>query len=212
MTGLDSTAGAAPCPGPPTVDGLIGGDDPVLPLFLPGAVLSLVVAILVSGPVARALATRRFVAILLVLSVGAIVSATLTPLGGTLVFDGGAAGACDLSRLGPPPLGALRRLTDTSLNVALFVPLGLAIALLPRTRRTGAVLAGAILFPVVIEATQLLVPAISRGCESADVIDNLLGLAVGLGVGVALRALARAGGRVPAASTGAAAPGDHPSA
>lgn len=212
MTRLDGAAATDRAPGPPTVDGLVLGDDPTLPFFLPGAALSLVVALLVAGPVARVLATRRSVASLLVLSVGVILSATLTPLGGTLVFDGGVPGSCDLSRLGPPPLGALRRVTDTSLNVVLFVPLGLAIALLPRTRRTGAVLVGAALLPVAIEATQLLVPAISRGCESADVVDNLLGLAVGLAIGGGLRAVASRAGRRRATGPGAPAGGDGPSA
>ncbi len=158
--------------------------------MLPGIAVSAVVSVLVGGVVARALDTRRAVATLLVFSLGVIVSATLTPLGGDLVLDGGVAGTCDLSRLSLPPLGFFRGLNDASLNVLLFVPLGVAIALLPRTRRTAVVTIGALLLPLAIEATQLLVPAISRGCESADVIDNLVGLAVGLVAGVALRALA----------------------
>lgn len=202
MTARTVAAGLGHSPRPPVVDGLITGDDPTLPFFLPGVVVSVVLAALIAGPVARALATRRSVAMLLIASIGVIVSATLTPLGGTLAFDGGAAGSCDLSRLGPPPLGALRRITDTSLNVALFIPLGFAIALLPRSRQAGAVLLGAVLLPFAIELTQLLVPAISRGCESADVIDNLLGLAVGLAAGTALRMLS-----TRARWSGAAAPG-----
>lgn len=191
-----------PRPAPASLSGLVGGNDAALPWLLPGILISAVVSVLLGGVVARALETRWAVATLLVFSLGVIVSATLTPLGGTLAFDGGAAGSCDLSRLGPPPLGALRRITDTSLNVALFIPLGVAIALLPRSRRAGAVLLGAVLFPFAIELTQLLVPAISRGCESADVIDNLLGLAIGLAAGTALRMLS-----TRARWSGAAAPG-----
>lgn len=201
MTARTVAAGLGYGPRPSAVDGLISGDDPTLPLFLPGVVVSVVLAALVAGPVARALATRRSVAMLLIVSIGVIVSATLTPLG-TVAFDGGAAGSCDLSRLGPPPLGALRRITDTSLNVALFIPLGLAISLLPRSRQAGAVLVGAVLFPFAIELTQLLVPAISRGCESADVIDNLLGLAVGLAAGTALRMVSTWAARRASAAQG----------
>jgi glycopeptide antibiotics resistance protein len=146
--------------------------------------------VLIGGVVARALDSRRAVATLLVFSLGVIVSATLTPLGGDLVLEGGTSWTCDLSRLGFPPLGVFRGLNDASLNVLLFLPLGVAIALLPRSRRTVAVAIGALLLPVVVETTQLIVPALSRGCESADVIDNMIGLAVGFIGGVALRALA----------------------
>ena len=92
-----------------------------------------------------------------------------------------------MDHVGPPPLGLLRGLNDVSLNVALFVPLGFAIALLPRSRRSLAVLVAAIAFPFVIEATQALVTPLGRGCESADVVDNLLGLAAGLAAGVVAR-------------------------
>ena len=183
----------APAPGAPALSGLSGlvrGEDAALPWLLPGIAVSAVVSVLVGGVVARALGTRRAVATLLVFSLGIIVSATLTPLGGDLVLDGGVVGTCDLSRLRLPPLGYFRGLNGVSLNVVLFVPLGVAISLLPRTRRTAAVAMGALLLPLAIEMTQLLVPAISRGCESADVIDNLVGLAVGFVGGVALRALA----------------------
>jgi len=173
------------------LSGLVRGDDAVLPWLLPGVAISAVVSVLIGGLVARALGTHRAVATLLVFSLGVIVSATLTPLGGDLVLDGGSPGTCDLSRLGLPPLGAFRGLNDASLNVLLFVPLGVAIALLPRSPRTVAVAIVALLLPVVIETTQLVVPAISRGCESADVIDNLIGLVVGFVAGLALAALAR---------------------
>jgi hypothetical protein len=162
---------------------LVRGDDATLPWLLPGVAISAVVAVLAGGAVARALGAHRAVATLLVFSLGVIVSATLTPVGGDLVFDGASPGACDLTRVGLPALGLFRSLNDASLNVLLFLPLGVAIALLPRTRRSAVVLVGAVLLPFAIEATQLLVPAISRGCESADVVDNLLGLAVGLAIG-----------------------------
>ena len=38
---------------------------------------------------------------------------------------------------------------------------------------------------------QRLLPAIGRGCESADMIDNTLGLVVGLGLGVLTTVLVR---------------------
>lgn len=169
--------------------GLIRGDSPVLPWFLPGVAISVVVSLAAGGIVGRALGTRRVVASLLLLSLGVIVSATLTPLDGGLDFESVGRGTCDLSRIGLPALGELRRLNDTSLNVLLFVPLGISIALLPRSRRTLLVVVVAIALPFAIELTQLLVPVLGRGCQSADVVDNLLGLAIGAILGAAARGL-----------------------
>ena len=118
-----------------------------------------------------------------------IVAATLTPLHGDLNFAA-VGGTCDFSRMGLAPIRDLLRMGDTSLNVFLFMPLGIAIGLIGRSRPKAVVLAGAIALPFVIETTQLLVPALDRGCQSADVFDNLTGLAVGLIVGTLLRLLA----------------------
>jgi hypothetical protein len=44
----------------------------------------------------------------------------------------------------------------------------------------------------LIEATQLMVPVLGRACESGDVVDNMLGLVLGLttgGIGVAVARL-----------------------
>ena len=67
--------------------------------------------------------------------------------------------------------------------MVMFIPLGFAIAVVPRSPRKAAVLVAAVALPFVIEATQLLVAPLGRACQSADVFDNLLGLVVGLGVG-----------------------------
>jgi glycopeptide antibiotics resistance protein len=125
----------------------------------------------------------------LIVSLGIILSATLTPLGGSLDFDTVIPGSCDFSRIGLPPLGSFRGLNDTSLNVLLFIPLGFSVALLPRSRRALTVILAAIALPFVVEATQLLLPALARGCESADVVDNLTGLAIGLVGGLVVRSV-----------------------
>jgi VanZ family protein len=174
---------------------LIRGESAVLPWLLPGAAVSLAVSLAFGGRVARALGTRRAVGSLLLLTFGIIVSATLTPLGGAFAPEAGVAGSCDFSRIGLPPLEAFRELNDTSLNVMLFIPFGFAIALVPQSRRAFAVLLAAIAFPFLIEATQAIVTPLARGCESADVIDNLLGLALGVAAGVAARAVVSAAGR-----------------
>lgn len=151
----------------------------VLPWFLPGVALSIVVALLLGRRIADRLKTTWPVAALLIVALGAVLAATIPPDRGLL--GAGARAVCDLARLGPAPIGEYLRLGDTSLNVALFVPLGLALGLLPRAsaKRLWPL---AILLPFAIEALQLLVPALGRGCQSADVFDNLLGLALGASV------------------------------
>ena len=78
----------------------------------------------------------------------------------------------------------------------MFIPLGFAIAMVPRSRRKAAVLAAAVALPFVIEATQLVVTPLGRACQSADVVDNLTGLVLGLVAGAVVAWLAPALGRV----------------
>jgi len=179
----------------PAPSGLLRGESPVLPWFIPGVAVSVAVSLAVGGRVGRVLGARRALGSLLVVGLGIILSATLTPLRGSLDFDTVMRGSCDFSRMGLPPFSELRWMSDTSLNVLLFIPLGFSVALLPRSRRILAVIGGAVALPFAIEATQLLLPALSRGCESADVVDNLTGLAVGLAGGVVVGTLAGVVGR-----------------
>jgi glycopeptide antibiotics resistance protein len=163
------------------------GESVDLPWLLPGAAISLVVSIAASGVVGRALRVRRSVAWVMVLSLGIIMAATVTPQGEALLIGARGSSSCDLSRLGPVPLGEFLRLTEPSLNVLMFIPLGAAIGLMPRSRLKAAVVIVAIALPFVIETIQLLVPVLDRGCESADVVDNLTGLAIGFVGGVVTR-------------------------
>jgi glycopeptide antibiotics resistance protein len=96
---------------------------------------------------------------------------------------------CDVSRVGLIPLRELTRVNEASLNVLLFVPLGLAVAMLPRTRGAALVALGAVALPFVVEGLQLVVTVLGRGCQTADVFDNLLGLAVGFALGTLGRAI-----------------------
>jgi len=160
-----------------------------VPWFLPGVAFVAVLGILVAPALGRFLQTRSIVAFLLVLSVGAILFATLSPTAVVLAVGSSSHQACDLSRLGLASIAELTSINDTSRNVVLFIPLGLTLALLPPTRRTLAVVLSAILLTVLIEMTQLLLPALGRGCESADIIDNTMGLMIGLGVGLAARSV-----------------------
>lgn len=155
--------------------------------FWPALVATLAVALALAGPVSRSLRTSRVLAWILLASVGLIVAATLTPIHGPTGIDLALARPCDLERRWFASWPEMSSITDVSLNIALFIPLGLSIAWLPRSRATIAVTGLAIALPFVVEGLQFLVPSLARGCQSGDVIDNLTGLVIGLGVGALIR-------------------------
>ena len=116
-----------------------------VPFFAPGLIIWSAIALVISPSVGRFLRTSRLHAVLLILALGLIVMATLTPTGAALTGTGSQWDACDLTRIGVAPLSVLLHLNDKSLNVALFVPLGLALGSLPllapersRSRRCAA--------------------------------------------------------------------------
>ena len=158
-----------------------------IPLFAPGVAVSMVVALAACTSLGRALGVRQPVAWALVVALGIVLAATLTPQSGALEYGATGTGSCDLNRIGPAPLATLIAANQASANVLLFVPLGTVIGLLPRSRRKMVVLAAAIALPFAVEALQLLVTVLDRGCQSADVADNLTGLFVGLAVGSVAR-------------------------
>ncbi len=162
-----------------------------VPWFLPGVAIWTVFAIIVFKPLAGFLGTRRVIALLLTMSVGLILFATLTPV--TPDLDAGIAprGQCDLSRVTIASWSTLTTYRAPSLNIVLFVPLGFALGLLPRTSRNVAIVLGAFLLTVLVEATQSLVSELGRGCESADIVDNTMGLAIGLAAGLVVTVVAQ---------------------
>ena len=163
----------------------------MLPWFVPAAVLSLLIATVLAGRVGRSLMTSTSVAWLLVVSLGWIVAATLTPSRLALEYGATSHLSCDLSRVMLLPLRGYLRFDDPGLNVLLFMPLGFAVGLLPRNRWKIGILVVAILLSPAIETTQLLVPALDRACQTADVVDNLTGLALGLVAGNAIGLVGR---------------------
>jgi hypothetical protein len=168
------------------------GESAAPPWFLPGVAISVAVALQVGGRVGRALAIRQATARALIVSLGIILSATLSPLRGALDIGAVGTGSCDISRIAVAPLRELFAVNDTSLNVLLFMPLGVTIAFIPRSRLKVVLAVAAIALPFAIETIQALVPALARGCESADVVDNLTGLAIGLAGGLVAGRLAGA--------------------
>ena len=155
--------------------------------FWPGLVVAVIVGVVLAAPLGRSLRTRQVLAWLLVASIGLIVAATLTPIHGPAGIDTTQSRPCDLERRAFALLAEMTSITDVSLNIALFIPLGLSIAWLPRSRTTIAIVALAIVLPFVVEGIQFLVPALARGCQSGDVIDNLTGLVLGLAFGTLIR-------------------------
>lgn len=166
-----------------------------LPWLLPGIGVALVVSIFANGPVARWLGTRRIVAGALIVSTGAILSGTVTPVSRGEGALRQAVGACDLSRIRLAHFDELTRYSDEFINILLFIPLGFLIALVPRSPHRTALLIGAFALPFAIEATQLMIVPLRRGCESADVVDNLTGLALGLIAGTVVAWIVSAGDR-----------------
>ena len=157
-----------------------------VPWFLPGVALWTVLATLASKPLARFLETKRVIAFGLLMSVGLIVFATLSPNA-----PSANTGVCDLSRIGFASLTTLRYDYDAGANIVLFLPLGFMLGLLPRTRQNVAIMLGAFSFTVLIELTQLLVTDLGRGCETADMVDNTVGLAIGLAAGMVVTLIGR---------------------
>lgn len=162
-----------------------------VPLSALALAVTFVGVIALSRPVADRLPARRAVGALLVFGFGLVISATLVPTAAALEgrFSDG---VCDLSRIGLAPLRELTSVSFSSLNVLLFVPLGIAVGLLPRTPAAAAVALAAVSLTFVVETIQLLLPVLGRGCQAADMADNLLGLAIGAALGLVLRRLPRA--------------------
>ena len=153
--------------------------------FWPGVAISVVASVGLARRVGSALGGGRLTGAALVFSVGLIVSATLTPSREALRFGAVGSGTCDLSRLGLAALHDVVTLGDPGFNILLFLPFGLVLATLPRSR-FAPFLVAAIILPPAIEATQLLVGVLDRACQSSDVVDNLTGLVIGLAIGRAV--------------------------
>ena len=159
--------------------------------LVPGIVVALVLATVLCGAAARRLRVRPVHAFLLLLALGVVLAATVTPSREAVLYGAVGSGTCDLATIGFGPWSSYVGLNDAALNVALFVPLGLVIGLLPPSSYRLPIAVGALILPVAIEATQLIVTSLGRGCESADVFNNLAGLFIGLAVGVIVSALLR---------------------
>jgi hypothetical protein len=160
--------------------------------FWPGVAVALVVSWVLAPSVARLLRIDRRLAWLLLFTVGLVLAAEATPLRGPVGLDLSVQRPCDLGRRWFATLSEMTAMRDVTFDIALFVPAGVVIAFLPRSRRSVIAVAGVLALPGLIELLQLVVPTLARGCQSGDAIDGLTGLAIGLGLGAAARVAWRA--------------------
>lgn len=82
-------------------------------------------------------------------------------------------------------------LDQRTLNVLLFVPAGVFLVLAVGRWWTGLVLApvglaGLAAYSLAIELTQLQLARLDRACDVTDMVDNILGAAIGVAIGVVL--------------------------
>ena len=136
----------------------------------------------------------------LVWSVAVIASITLIPANGApgIVPAEGRLTTCSWDIGGPAPEGFwIFEGTQRMLNTVVFVPAGallvLALARWPRVAFVGVPVGLALLaaYSVGIEATQLALARIDRACDVTDVIDNVTGAVIGVGIGIVLALVLR---------------------
>jgi hypothetical protein len=136
----------------------------------------------------------------LVWSLAVIAAITLIPANGApgIVPAEGRLTTCSWDIGGPAPDGFwIFAGTQRMLNTVVFVPAGallvLALARWPRLLWIGIPVGLALLaaYSVAIEATQLELARIDRACDVTDVIDNVTGAVLGIGLGVVLALVLR---------------------
>ncbi|WP_380284468.1 VanZ family protein [Kitasatospora purpeofusca] len=162
-----------------------------LPMFWPGLLASLVPAALLNRPVGRLLRAHWAVGFVLLLALGGVFTLTLLPAHPRPFWQdlswSGIVRHCTLDVIGVRPPGEWFASRQADLALLMFAPVGLAAALAGSRRRAAAVLVAGVLLPVALEAAQYALPALGRACDAQDVLDSLLGLALGALLGLLTR-------------------------
>jgi len=159
-----------------------------------GLTVTALAVLVLAAPLARGLRVPASGAAAWLAALGIVATLTLTPrpLRRTVTER-----VCTFDSWAPPELHSFLVLDQRAANVLLLVPFALLCAL-PRDRRLAAVGLGlATALPFLVEGLQYAVPALGRVCHAEDLVDNLLGVAGGVAVGLALRGAAARHGRRP---------------
>ena len=154
-----------------------------LPLFWPVVGFACLLAAVSAPVLGRVLPAPAWVVFGILASLGLIGAATLTPTSQALSDPWLSSNGCQVGSLHLPSLADLTQINETSLNVALFVPLGLACGLLRKPGQLAGAAVAAAALPIGVEFIQDSLPALGRVCTTDDVIANLLGLVLGLFAG-----------------------------
>jgi hypothetical protein len=83
------------------------------------------------------------------------------------------------------------------LNTVVFIPSGALLVLATARRARGALVAALVglgllaAYSVAIEVTQLVLARLDRACDVTDVVDNVLGAGIGVGIGFLLAVVLR---------------------
>jgi hypothetical protein len=174
----------------------VGGVDVMLLLVALSGIVCALLATALSGRVGwlTAVSVAGFV-----WSIAVIASITLIPAVGApgIVSAEGRMTTCSWDIGGPAPDGFwIFAGGQRLLNTVVFVPSGALLVLSAARWRAAwvAVPAGLALlgaYSVGIEATQLALARIDRACDVTDVVDNVTGAALGVGVGLVLALVLR---------------------
>ena len=155
-----------------------------VPALLPPGML---VVLLLAGVVFlvvrhRASRARGLLSAVLTVWTGMVLLATLAPqrLGAIQIERHGQRVCAVLPHLSP--WGALQD-DQRLLNVLLFIPLGALVFVFHR-RAAARVAVMAAMLPFLIEAVQYSVRSLNRACDGTDVVDNWMGLTIGLAIGL----------------------------
>ncbi|WP_134740408.1 VanZ family protein [Nocardioides sp. 503] len=167
--------------------------------MLLGAVVSAVVFVLLALALRPRLGVTAWTLAALLWSLVVIGLVTLIPAGGApgIVPAEGRMATCSWDIGGPAPEGFwIFSGGQRLLNTVIFVPSGVLLPLTATRWRSGWVtvplgLALLAAYSVGIEKTQLELARIDRACDVTDIIDNVTGAAVGVGVGLVLALVVR---------------------
>jgi glycopeptide antibiotics resistance protein len=151
---------------------------------LPAFGIGAMVAAVVYPVLALRFGVRRYVMFGWLLALLLVLALTLTPQ--STAHLGAGMKACWTTVQGPIGFSSYGNASQRSLNVVLFVPLGLFTALMPRRYLAALCLLGLVL-PMFVEALQYQLPSLDRQCAVVDVVDNETGFVLGVVIGLTLR-------------------------